>query len=567
MKVLDFGLAKAMTPAGVSSADVMNSPTLIARDTQAGMILGTAAYMAPEQARGKAVDRRADIWAFGAVLFEMLTGKRAFPGEDITDTLAAVVRAEPEWSLVPRDLSPTLVLYLQRCLHKDPKQRIGDIHDVRLALDGAFDVAGQTPTAVAPTPASRARLPWMVAAASVLVAGALAIPAVRHLGEALPSTPPEIRTDIATPGRGTFALSPDGRQLAFAASSGGMLRLWLRSLSDATARPLAGTDGADDPFWSPDNRSIAFFTATELKRLDLAGGAPQTVASGSRFNFGTWGAEDVILYSEVGPPSLNLLKRVSAAGGAPMLVKPLGPEMGYYAPWFLPDGKRFLFTATGRPDAAGIYLGTLDGSLPTRLTPDVSPGLYLPSTSGSLGALRDGGWLVWLRTDRLVAQRLDLAKPALAGEAVSVADDVEFASISSAGLMAYRTGAGSAQRQLAWFDARGSQLATVGEPGNLSAFDLSPDGKSVAMTVRTAGTSDHDIWILEVTRGLRTRFTFAHATGRDYPRPANGKGTRGSVQPSCVCRARAGAGSAGGVGGAGAPHRNGGLGVPRRVMG
>ena len=328
------------------------------------MILGTAAYMAPEQARGKVVDRRADIWAFGAVLFEMLTGKRAFPGEDITDTLAAVVRAEPEWSLVPRDISPTLVLYLRRCLHKDPKQRIGDIQDVRLALDGAFDVAGQTLTAVAPTPASRARLPWMVAAASVLVAAALAIPAVRHLGEAPPLTPPEIRTDIVTPGDGTFALSPDGRQLAFGASSGGMLRLWLRSLSDASARPLAGTDGADDPFWSPDNRSIAFFTATELKRLDLAGGAPRTVASGGRFIFGTWGADDVILYSEVTPPALNVLKRVSAAGGAPMLVRPLGPEMGYYAPLFLPDGKRFLFTATGRPDAAGIYLGTLDGRPP-----------------------------------------------------------------------------------------------------------------------------------------------------------------------------------------------------------
>ena len=513
VKVLDFGLAKAMTPAGLSSADVMNSPTLVARDTQAGMILGTAAYMAPEQARGKAVDRRADVWAFGAVLFEMLTGKRAFPGEDITDTLAAVVRAEPEWSLVPRDMSPTLVLYLQRCLHKDPKQRIGDIHDVRLALDGALDVAAQASTAVAPTPASRARLPWMVAAVSVILAAALAIPAVRHLAEAPPSTPPEIRTDITTPGSGTFALSPDGRQLAFVASSGGMQRLWLRSLSDATARPLAGTDGADDPFWSPDNRSIAFFTATELKRLDLAGGAPRTVASGSRFNFGTWGADDVILYSELTPPSLSLLKRVSAAGGAPMPVRPLGAEMGHYAPWFLPDGKRFLFTATGRPDAAGIYLGTLDGSPPTRLTRDVSPGLYLPRTSASLGAVRDGGWLVWLRTDTLVAQRLDLATPALVGETLSVADDVEFASLSSAGLMAYRTGAGSAQRQLAWFDARGSQLATVGEPGNLSAFGLSPDGKNVAMTV--GGTSDQDIWILEVTRGLRTRFTFAQGADRN----------------------------------------------------
>jgi serine/threonine protein kinase/Tol biopolymer transport system component len=517
VKVLDFGLAKAMDPAGTSSADLMNSPTMIGHGTQVGMIVGTAAYMSPEQARGKAVDRRADIWAFGAVLFEMVTGTRAFPGEDLTDTLAAVVRAEPEWSLVPREMSPTLLLYLRRCLHKDPKQRIGDIHDVRLALDGALDVAAQAPTAVAPAPASRARLPWIVAAISTILAAALAIPAVRHLGEAPPSTPLEIRTDVATPGGGTFALSPDGRQLAFVASSGGTFRLWLRSLSDATARPLAGTDGALNPFWSPDSRSIAFFTGTEMRRLDLAGGAPQTVASAGRFNLGTWGADGVILYSENTGPSTNELKRVPVGGGAPTLVTPLGPDVGYFAPLFLPDGKRFVFTASGKPDAAGIYLGTLDGSPPTRLTADIGTGSYFPS------ALRDGGWLVWLQTDRLVAQRLDLAKLALVGETVSVADDVEFASVSSAGLMAYRTGAGSSQRQLAWFDARGTQLETVGEPGNLFAFDLSPDGKSVAMTVgiaatsavTSATTSDFDIWILEVTRGLRTRFTFTEGMDRN----------------------------------------------------
>jgi Tol biopolymer transport system component len=515
VKVLDFGLAKAIAPGG-ASADVLNSPTLTARNTQAGMILGTAAYMAPEQARGRAVDRRADIWAFGAVLFEMLTGKRAFPGEDITDTLAAVVRAEPEWSLVPRDVPPTLIVYLRRCLQKDPKQRIGDIHDVRLALDGAFDVAGPTPTAGARRPVPRARLPWMLAAASVLVAAALAIPAVRHLGEAPPSTPPEIRTDIVTPSTGPFALSPDGRHLAFVASSGGAPRLWLRSLSEASARPLAGTDGAENLFWSPDNRSIAFFTANELKRLDLAGGAPRTVASGFRLLMGTWGGDNVILYSGSIPsllysgalPALNVLKRVSADGGAPVTVSPLGPEIGAYGPLFLPDGKQFLFTASGPPDRAGIYLGTLDGSRPTRLTPDVSPALYLPAH----GASRDGGWLVWLRTDNLVAQRLDLAKPVLAGEPVSIANEVEFASISWAGSIAYRTGAASAQRQLAWFDARGRQLETVGEPGDLSAFHLSPDGKHVAVTV---GSPDVDIWILEVTRGLRTRFTFAQGADRN----------------------------------------------------
>jgi hypothetical protein len=231
--------------------------------------------MAPEQARGRVVDRRADIWAFGAVLFEMLTGKRAFPGEDITDTLAAVIRGEPDWNLLPPDVPPTLGSYLRRCLQKDPKQRVGDIRDVRLALDGAFDVVSQT-TAAASTRRPRGRLAWSIATASTLVALALAIPAVRHLREAPPSAPPEIRTDIVTPGTGDFALSPDGRHLAFAAVSEGLPRLWLRSLAAGTAQPLTGTEGAETPFWSPDNRSRGVKTRQARKRGVLCGGAPRT---------------------------------------------------------------------------------------------------------------------------------------------------------------------------------------------------------------------------------------------------------------------------------------------------
>jgi serine/threonine protein kinase/Tol biopolymer transport system component len=510
VKVLDFGLAKAMDPAGASSADAMHSPTLTARATQAGMILGTAAYMAPEQARGKLVDRRADIWAFGAVLFEMLTGTRAFPGEDITDTLAAVVRAEPQWDLLPRDVPPTLRVYLRRCLEKDPKQRVGDIRDVRLALEGALDVALQ-PAAVTSTPAPRARLAWTIAAVSILAATALAIPALRHLREAPPSTPPEIRTDIVTSGTGDFALSPDGRQLAFVAASGGMPRLWLRSLSDHTAQLLMGTEGTETPFWSPDNRSVAFVTGTAMKRLDLGGGAPRTIATSAdrRFISATWGADDVILYSHGGLRSglSDGLARIPAAGGTPTPLSPLGPEMNYFGPSFLPDGRRFLFTALGRPDVAGIYLGTLDSRPPVRLTTDVGRALFLaaPGASGD-------GWLLWGRSGALTAQRLDLAKPALAGEPVSLAADGEFASTSSTGLIAYRAGNANAPLQFAWFDARGDQLETVGEPGSLFEFDVSPDGKSVAMSVRSADAAD--IWILEAARGLRTRFTFTQATHR-----------------------------------------------------
>jgi Tol biopolymer transport system component len=335
------------------------------------------------------------------------------------------------------------------------------------------------------------------------VAAALAIPAVRHFRETPPSSPPEIRTDIATPGSGTFALSPDGRQLAFEAVSDGLPHIWLRSLSDATAQPLKGTDGADNSFWSPDGRSIAFvYRGGALKRLDLGGGAPRTIASGGSFDSGTWGADDVILYSNEGQ-----LSRVSAAGGAATVVNPLGPEIGYFGPSFLPDGKRFLFSAVGRPGSAGIYLGTLDGTSPTRLVSDVSRAMFLPSGSGAPASPH--GWLIWVRTSALVAQRLDLTTRTLTGEPVSVANDVEVASISSSGLMAYRTGSANAPRQFAWFDARGDQLETIGEPGNLAAFDLSPDGKRVAVTVRSSNTAD--IWIMEVARGLRTRFTFVEA--------------------------------------------------------
>ena len=516
VKVLDFGLAKlADGPAMDSGSPPSYSPTITspALLTQAGMLLGTAAYMAPEQARGRMVDRRADIWAFGAVLFEMLTGTRAFPGDDITDTLAAVVRGEPAWSLLPRDLSPALRVYLQRCLEKDPKQRVGDIRDVRLALDGVFDVAAQ-PDALPPTTALRRRLPWMIAVVASVAAAALAVPAVRHLREAPPSAPPELRTDIVTPGTGEFAVSPDGRHLAFTAVSGGLPRLWLRSLADTTAQPLTGTEGAGTPFWSPDGRSIGFFTGNLLKRIDLGGGPPRTLVSGDRRGrlSGTWGADDTILYAQAGASrNFMSLQRISAAGGAPTNVSPLGRQLGYVGPSFLPDGRRFLFTAVGSPDSAGIYLGTLDGLPPTRLAPDISRSMFFSGGSQSRGPSADG-WLVWVRAGALIAQRLDLAKPALAGEPVSVANDVNFASTSSSGLIAYRAGDANGPQQFASFDSRGDQIATVGEPGKLFEFDLSPDGKNVAMIIDSGETAD--IWILEVMRGLRTRFTFAPGLNR-----------------------------------------------------
>ena len=428
VKVLDFGLAKAMEPAAGSSPNLSMSPTITTPAmTQAGMILGTAAYMSPEQARGKTVDKRADIWAFGAVLYEMLTGRRAFEDEDVSMTLSKVLQREPDFDALPPSVPARASQALRVCLRKDPKQRAGDIRDVRLALEGAFETVGPQTTAMATTAASRGRLVGMtaLAVAAVIVAIALAIPAVRHLRETPPPLPLETRVDIVTPATAQptdFALSPDGRQIVFSASGDGASHLWLRSLATTTAQPLAGTEGARGPFWSPDGRSVGFMAGNALKRLDLGGGAPQTLAPVTSGGGATWSANGVIVFA---PITRGTLMRVSATGGVVAAATTFGPgQVGHLAPQFLPDGRRFLFTALGAPDATGIYLGTLDGSAPIRLTPTDSAGMYLPEGPGRAGPFRGSGWMLWVRAGTLVAQRLDVAKAALTGEPVTVADGV-----------------------------------------------------------------------------------------------------------------------------------------------
>jgi Tol biopolymer transport system component len=490
VKVLDFGLAKAMEPVGAMAASNSMSPTITspAMMTGVGMILGTAAYMSPEQARGRTVDKRSDVWGFGCVLYEMLTGQRVFGSEDITDTLAAVAKSEPAWEALPQGVSPSLRMFLRRCLQKNAKQRLHDIADMRLALEGAFE-------AVAPQPTSSwrgGRLAWIAFAVAAVLAAALAIPALRHLRE---TPPPEMRVEIVTPATDdptSFALSPDGRQIVFVASSDGASRLWLRSLAATAAQPLPGTEGARLPFWSPDSRSVGFFAGTALKRFDLGGGAPQTLASVvNGRGGGTWSPEGVIVFA---PSQTTALMRVAATGGAAAAVTTLGPQqLSHNAPHFLPAGRRFLFTAAGGPDATGIYLGALDGSAPVRLTPVGSDGVYLPS-----------GWLLWRREETLVAQRLDVAQATLTSEPVTLADGVGAVSVAATGLVAYRTGTAS-QRQLTWFDRSGAARGTVGDPDDsVSNPRVSPDGRRVVVFRTVQG--NQDIWLHD---GARTsRFTF-----------------------------------------------------------
>jgi len=510
VKVLDFGLAKAIDPTAGSSATAMNSPTLSIHATQAGMILGTAAYMSPEQARGTTVDKRADVWAFGVVLWEMLTGRRLFEGATVSDTLAAVLTRDPDWTALPAGAPPAMRRLLRRCLEKDRKRRLADAADARLEIDEALAAPLETTTTSMASLQPRGRVAWMVATGGLLAVAVLSIPTLQHLRETPPPAPPETRLDIVTPATSdpaSFALSPDGQQIVFVASGDGAPRLWLRALSTTTAQPLAGTESALHPFWSPDGRSIGFFAEGALKRLDLGGGAPQTLATAVIGRGGTWNADGVIVFAV--DPTTPLM-RVSATGGRATAVTTLGTQQSHRWPHFLPDRQRFLFSAQGRePDSTGIYLGTLDGSTPTRLTPDLSEGVFLPA--GPAEASSEGGWLLWVRAGALMAQHLDVSRAALVGEPVTLADgltvDVALrsaVSVASTRLVAYRTGTAS-RRQLTWFDRSGTARGTVGEAdASFNNPRVSPDGRRVAVSRRVQG--NRDLWLLD---GARTsRFTF-----------------------------------------------------------
>ena len=336
---------------------------------------------------------------------------------------------------------------------------------------------------------------------------------MRYLRETPPPAPPETRLDIVTPATDdptSFALSPDGRQIVFVASGDGVSRLWLRSLATTTAQPLAGTEGATFPFWSPDSRSIGFFAGAALKRLDVVsggGGTPQTLAPATNGSGGTWSADGVIVFA---PSRTTPLMRVSGTGGAAAAVTMLGPlQQGHIAPHFLPDGRRLLFLTIGPPDTAGIYLGALDGSAPTRLTPADNAGVYLSEGHGPTGASREGGWLLWVRAGALVAQRLDVAQTALTGQPVTLADGLAVdrlrrsaVSVAATGLVAYRAGAAS-PRQLTWFDRSGTARGTVGDPdGNdLQNPRVSPDNRRVVVTRTMQG--NQDLWLLDGARTSR----------------------------------------------------------------
>jgi Tol biopolymer transport system component len=500
VKVLDFGLAKAYE-ASPSDANWSNSPTMATMTaTNAGMILGTAGYMSPEQAKGRSVDHRTDIFAFGCVLYEMLTGRSAFDGEDVTDILSSILHGEPDWTLLPAQVPHRIQELLRLCLEKNLTKRRQAAGDVRIDIEQVL-AAPQTQQASAPAHGTRG---WLVAVVAVLAAVGLAIPAMRYMRE---TPPPEMRLEINTPSTTdllSMAISPDAQRIVFVAAADGQPRLWVRSLDSVSARVLAGTDGARYPFWSPDSRSVAFFADGQLKRIDAAGGAVQTLSTAQPLG-GTWNREGVILFTSFlnGP-----ILRVSAAGGQPSAVTRLQrpTQSSHRFPKFLPDGRHFLYYVYGD---RGVYVGSLDNPEDTQRLCDADAAAEYDSS----------GYLLLPRQGALFAQKFDPSRLKLSGDAFPVSDQVAFhptaltaaVSASAAGPVAFRTGGGSTQ-QLVWFDRSGKEIGTVGapdaaSPGNIA---LSPDGRRVAIDRAVNGTTD--IWLGEIARGgLLNRFTVGPA--------------------------------------------------------
>jgi len=494
VKVLDFGLAKAL--AGASAA-IVDLPTLTAAERT---IVGTPAYMSPEQARGGMVDRRTDIWAFGCVVFEMLTGTRAFDGATSSDAIAAVLTREPDWAALPADSPPTIDRLLRRCLEKDIKHRLRDIADAREhLLDGSQ--AATEPLVTSGTARRRypamARVAWISGIVVLIVA--LGIPAIVHFRE---GPPPELRLQIATPPTTVpldFALSPDGRHIVFVASgpsSNSTERLYLRPLGSTIAQPLAGTDGARKPFWSPDSRSIAYFALEKLFRIDIDGGPPQQLADAALAQGGAWNVDGTIVFS---PNTVSALSRVPASGGEVTTATHLDAphHKNHRFPSFLPDGRQFLFHVEGEQDVSGVYLGSLDGAAPKRLTATNSAAAFLPPNR-----------MVYVQDGALVARRLDASRGELIGDLVTVVaamgsgirGPVGF-STSGAGVVAYRAGSGSVIRTT-WFDRSGK----MSEPlAFMNAPELSPDGRYLAGDRTIDG--NRDAWIVDLVRGASTRFT------------------------------------------------------------
>jgi serine/threonine protein kinase len=512
VKILDFGLAKALS-GEMQSVSVSQSPTITEAMTQPGIVLGTAAYMSPEQAKGKAVDKRADVWAFGCILYECLTGKRAFEAETITETLATILKGEPDWHALPTTTPTNIRFVLRHCLEKDMSQRFHHAADLRIMIEEVRDDGEATASS---RHKSRERLGWIAAALLFVIAGMSLTFSYFH--QASTETKP-IRFSISPPAKGAFSwyasleISPDGRQVAFVATVDGKQMLWIRSLDALESRPLPGTEGARNPFWSPDSQSIGFFSNGKLNTLGLSGGVPHPVCDASPYYAGgTWNRDGTIVFTSqgVGGP----IYRVSASGGTAIPVTVLDAskqEIQHSRPHFLPDGQHFLYFARSRvPANNAIYVGSLDSRESKRLFTSDSEARYAPP-----------GYLLFVNQSVLMAQQFNADRMELSGDPARLADSVHFdpepgtadLSISADGTLAYRSGRLSTR--LVWVDRTGKEISAIGPPGEYRNATLSPDEKRVLVDRFNPQALSRDLWLYDITRQTASRFTYDPADDSD----------------------------------------------------
>ena len=548
VKVLDFGLAKAMDAdssadavTGLSMSPTMTSPAM----TQMGMILGTAAYMSPEQARGRPVDARADIWAFGVVLYEMVTGAALFAGDTVTDVLAAVVTKEPDWSRVPAQLTALL----KRCLEKDPKRRLRHIGDLDLLLTPA----AWATDAVAPARRVASAAGWVLAAA--LLAGLIAAiwlrPAPTPAAERDPvrfriERPPDVYNRTAS----AFAVSPNGELLAYyAAGADGPQTLFVRTLATGEARAVTGsataTPQANSLFWSPDSRQLVRGTAAGGQVFDIAGGTMRALCE-CRYAGGSWNRDGTILLGAFGRGVSRGIRRLAPGDRTPteITVGDATREVVDEWPVFLPDGRRFLFTRSTPGMGDATYIGTLDGGEPVRIA-DGSRRVFVPAAGGR------GAYLLGIDATGLVAQPFDPVSMRVTGAATMIIGGAMAVSASEQGVLATSVAGSRPLTMPTWFDRGGTSRGQVGQPGFIEAIALSSDGRKLATAQTSDGTTGAQVWVDDLGSGVRTRSTFsgrgnstpvwspsgttlAFTSGRDginlpYQRAADGTGGEGPL--------------------------------------
>ncbi|MEK6322704.1 MAG: protein kinase [Acidobacteriota bacterium] len=523
VKILDFGLAKLTQPklARVDT-EAPTSPLL----TESGVVIGTVFYMSPEQTRGERADYRADIFAFGAILYELVTGQRAFQGKSAVEVMHAILKEEPpELSETSRQIPPQLERIVRRCLEKNPEHRFQSTSDLGFALEALSAPSGsrvETGVGLGAVTESTGKarlfgnvwLVWIVGAAFIL--GMLGF-AWAYFTRQPPAEARVMKFSILPPENTSFdhvAVSPDGRWLALTAAMGGKVQLWVRALDDTEAKALPGTEGAILPFWSPDSRWIGFFATGKLKKIEVSGGLAQTLCDAGVGTGGTWSRDGVILFSALGGGGVS---RVSAAGGeVTSVMKPdlERQETEYFHPCFLPDGRHFLyFSLSGQKETRGVYLGSLDGGVNQRLLGDDSNAVYAASDRG-------GGYLLFGREEALMAQPFDADARQLTGEPFPVARQVGIIfgnsissrrrnfSVSDNGVLVFDPLRDRQRSQLIWVDRGGRKIDSLDGMDNVGLLRLSPDDKRIIVTRLDFQTGNMDLWLSAVTGGNATRFTF-----------------------------------------------------------